>query len=167
MIDKKKIQQIIIHSLKYIMNNNKNLEFDLLNNYNKFNMKMLKLTELKLYINNKLISKFCFHSHHIYNQIVDINYKPIDKIDLLNLDNIDIEFYSSINDFNVDKNCVKIYIYSNLYLEKNKKEPPIKQEIKIIDKIEDVVIDNTYSINNEPSTILDENELQIINWLNN
>lgn len=149
------------------MNNNKNLEFDLLNNYNKFNMKMLKLTELKLYINNKLISKFCFHSHHIYNQIVDINYKPIDKIDLLNLDNIDIEFYSSINDFNVDKNCVKIYIYSNLYLEKNKKEPPIKQEIKIIDKIEDVVIDNTYSINNEPSTILDENELQIINWLNN
>jgi hypothetical protein len=164
---KKKIQQIIIHCLKYIMNNNKNLEFDLLNNYNKFNMKMLKLTELKLYINNKLISKFCFHSHYIYNQIVDINYKSIDKIDLLNLDNIDIEFYSSINGFNVDKNCVKIYIYSNLYLEKNKKEPPIKQEIKIIDKIEDVVIDNSYSINNEPSTVLDENELQIINWLNN
>ena len=118
---KKKIQQIIIHSLKYIMNNNKCLDFDLLNNYNKFNMKMLKLTELKLYINNKLISKFCFHSHYIYNQIYDINYKPINKIDLLDLNNIDIEFYSSINGFNSDRNCVKIYIYSNLYLIKNKK----------------------------------------------
>ena len=149
------------------MNNNKNLEFDLLNNYNKFNMKMLKLTELKLYINNKLISKFCFHSHHIYNQIYDINYKPIKTIDLLDLDNIDIEFYSSINGFNIDKNCVKIYIYSNLYLKKNKKEPPIKPEIKIIDKIEDIKIDTTYITNNEPSTILNEDELNVLSWLNN
>ena len=150
------------------MNNNKNLDFDLLNNYNKFNMKMLKLTELKLYINNKLISKFCFHSHQIYNQIYDINYKPLKNLKDLNLDNIDIEFYSSVNGYNFDRNCVKIYIYSNLYLEKNKKEPHIKPEIKIIDKIEDIVIDTTtYISNNEPSTILNENELELINWLNN
>ena len=149
------------------MNDNKNLDCDLLNNYNKFNLKLLKITELKLYINNKYISKFCFHSHYIYNQIVDINYKPINKIDLLNLDNIDIEFYSSINGYNIDKNCIKIYIYSNLYLEKNIKSIPEKKQIQIIEKIDDFKIDNSYILNNEPSTILNEDELNVLNWLNN
>jgi hypothetical protein len=164
---KKNIQKLIIHCLKYIMNDNKNLDCDLLNNYNKFNLKLLKITELKLYINNKYISKFCFHSHYIYNQIVDINYKPINKIDLLNLDNIDIEFYSSINGYNIDKNCIKIYIYSNLYLEKNIKSIPEKKQIQIIEKIDDFKIDNSYILNNEPSTILNEDELNVLNWLNN
>ena len=104
---KKNIQKLLIYCLKYIMNNNKNKDDDLLNNYNKFNMKMLKLTELKLYVNNKYISKMCFYSHYIYNQIYDINYKPIDKIDLLNLENIDIEFYSSINGYYNEKSCIK------------------------------------------------------------
>lgn len=164
---KKNIQKLIIYVLKYIMNDNKNLDYSLLNNYNKFNMKMLKLTELKLYVNNKYISKMCFYSHYIYNQIYDINYKPIDKIDLLNLDNIDIEFYSSINGYYNEKSCIKIYIYSNLYLQTNKKEAPVKPEIKIIDKIGDIKIDSTYILNNEPSTVLNEDDIQLINWLNN
>jgi hypothetical protein len=109
---KKYIQKLLIHCLKYIMNDKKNLDCDLLNNYNKFNLKLLKITELKLYVNNKYISKFCFYSHYIYNQIVDINYNPIKTLDLLNLENIDIEFYSSINGYNFNRNCVKIYIYS-------------------------------------------------------
>lgn len=159
---KKYIQKLLIHCLKYIMNDKKNLDCDLLNNYNKFNLKLLKITELKLYINNKYISKFCFHSNYIYNQIVDINYQPIKTIDLLNLDNIDIEFYSSINGFKTDKNCVKIYIYSNLYLKNKKKEIPKKPEIQIIEKIEDFKIDS-----NQSSTILNENDLDILNWLNN
>lgn len=144
------------------MNDDKNKDDDLLNNYNKFNMKMLKLTELKLYINNKYISKFSFYSHYIYNQIIDINYKPIDKIDLLNLENIDIEFYSSINGFKTDKNCIKIYIYSNLYLESNKKVIPEKPKIEIIEKLDDIKIKT-----NQSSTILNEDDLDIINWLNN
>lgn len=163
---KKNIQKLIILTLKYIMNDNKNLDCDLLNNYNKFNLKLLKITELKLYINNKYIAKFCFHSHYIYNQIYDLNYKPIKTLDLLNLDNIDIEFYSSINGYNIDKNCIKIYIYSNLYLESSKKEIPKKPEIQIIEKLEDLKIDSTYITNNDPSTVLNEDELQIINWLN-
>jgi len=159
---KKNIQKLLIYCLKYIMNDDKNKDDDLLNNYNKFNMKMLKLTELKLYINNKYISKFSFYSHYIYNQIIDINYKPIDKIDLLNLENIDIEFYSSINGFKTDKNCIKIYIYSNLYLESNKKVIPEKPKIEIIEKLDDIKIKT-----NQSSTILNEDDLDIINWLNN
>ena len=149
------------------MNDNKNLDCDLLNNYNKFNLKLLKITELKLYVNNKYISKFCFHSHYIYNQIIDINYQPIKTLKLLNLENIDIEFYSSINGFKTDKNCIKIYIYSNLYLEKNKKEKIIdKPQIQIIEKIDDFKIDTTYMSNNEPSTVLNEDELNVLDWLN-
>jgi len=164
---KKNIQKLIIHCLKYIMNEKKNLDCDLLNNYNKFNLKLLKITELKLYINNKYISKFCFHSNYIYNQIVDINYKPIKTLDLLDLENIDIEFYSSINGYNTDRNCVKIYIYSNLYLKNKKKDIPEKPQIQIIEKIDDFKIDTTYISNNEPSTILNEDELNVLDWLNN
>lgn len=122
MDDKKNIQKLLIYCLKYIINNNKHKDFDLLNDINKFNNKILKITELKLYINNKIISKFNFYAHYIYNQILDINYQPIKKINLLNLENIDIEFYSSIYGYNKDKNCIKIYIYSNLYLKKNIKD---------------------------------------------
>ena len=164
---KKNIQKLIIHCLKYIMNENKNIDGDLLNNYNKFNLKLLKITELKLYINNKYISKFCFHSNYIYNQIIDINYKPIKTLDLLNLDNIDIEFYSSINGYNIDKNCIKIYIYSNLYLQTNIKNIPEKKQIQIVEKVDDFKIDNSYITNNEPSTVLNEDELNVLDWLNN
>ena len=149
------------------MNENKNIDGDLLNNYNKFNLKLLKITELKLYINNKYISKFCFHSNYIYNQIIDINYKPIKTLDLLNLDNIDIEFYSSINGYNIDKNCIKIYIYSNLYLQTNIKNIPEKKQIQIVEKVDDFKIDNSYITNNEPSTVLNEDELNVLDWLNN
>lgn len=159
---KKNIQKLLIYCLKYIMNDDKNKDDDLLNNYNKFNMKMLKLTELKLYINNKYISKFSFYSHYIYNQIYDINYQPIKTLKLLNLENIDIEFYSSINGYFKDKSCIKIYIYSNLYLESNKKVIPEKSKIEIIEKLDDIKIKT-----NQSSTVLNEDDLDIINWLNN
>jgi hypothetical protein len=158
MDNKKNIQKLIIHSLKYIMNENKNIDPDLLNNYNKFNMKMLKISELKLYINNKLISKFCFYSHHVYKKIFDINFKPIKTLELLNLDDIYIEYYNSINGYNFDKNCVKIYIYSNLYLQ-TKKKTILESNYKSI-KIYD-----SYISNNEPSTVLNEEELNIMEWL--
>jgi hypothetical protein len=192
---KKNIQKLLIYCLKYIMNDDKNKDDDLLNNYNKFNMKMLKLTELKLYINNKYISKFSFYSHYIYNQIYDINYQPIKTLKLLNLENIDIEFYSSINGYFKDKSCIKIYIYSNLYLESNKKVIPEKPEvpeakasplpkIEIIEKLGLDLLktnhrpalekllkvfpaDDIKIKTNQSSTVLDENDLDIINWLNN
>ena len=145
------------------MNENNFKDFDLLNNFNNFNMKTLKLTEIKLHINNILISKFNMYAHQVYNEIKDIDMRPIKKINLLNLENIDIEFYSSINGYFNEKSCIKIFIYSNLYLQKNK--PLIEKEI-IIDKIDDIIID-TSSINNEPSTKLEEDELNIIEWLNN
>ena len=143
------------------MNEDKTKDFKLLNNFNNFNLKTLKLTEIKLYINNILISKFNIYAHQIYNDIKDIDMRPIKKIDLLNLDNIDIEFYTSLYGYFYEKNCIKIYIYSNLYLQKKneKKKDKIIEDV-IIDKIDDIII-------NEPSTILDENELDIINWLNN
>lgn len=98
------------------MNQDNFKDFDLLNNFNNFNMKTLKLTEIKLHINNILISKFNMYAHHIYNEIKDIDLKPIKKINLLNLENIDIEFYTSLYGYFNEKNCIKIFIYSNLYL---------------------------------------------------
>ena len=151
------------------MNDNKNKDDDLLNNYNKFNMKMLKIRELKLYINNKYIANMNNYSHYIYNKIFDINYKLIDKINLLNLNDFDIEIYNGFNGYYKDKNCIKIYIYSNLYLESKKKVILEKSQIKIIeDKIEDIkIINHSYIMNNETSTILNEEELNVLDWLNN
>jgi|OpeIllAssembly_1097287.scaffolds.fasta_scaffold263141_2 hypothetical protein len=60
---KKNIQKLIIHCLNYIMNEDNTKDFKLLNNFNNFNLKTLKLTEIKLYINNILISKFNIYAH--------------------------------------------------------------------------------------------------------
>jgi hypothetical protein len=152
------------------MNDNKNLDYDLLNNFNKFNMKMLKLTEIKIYINNKIIAKFNFYAHHVYNNIMDIDFKQIKKINLLNLDKIDIEFYTSINGFFKDKNCIKIYIYSKKYLNVLVKT----DNNKSIDKI-NIIPNNeilpeketSYLINNQSSTVLNDEELNILDWINN
>lgn len=165
---KKNIKKLLTHCIKFIINENKYKHYDLLNNYNNFNMKMLKFNELKLYINNILISKFTVYSYIIYKKIIDTDYKIITKINSLNLDIIDIEFYTSIYNegyFN-DKNCIKIYIYSNMYLQKYKKIDN-KIEDKIEDKIENKIEESSIIIN-QPinSTILNEDELNILNWLN-
>lgn len=137
------------------MNDDKYLNYSLLNNYNNYNIKTLKLNELKLYVNNKLTCKFNFYGHQVFNKIVDVNYQIITKINFLDLDNFDIEFYSNIYGINADKSNIKIFIYSNLYNKKN----------NIIDKPE--IIEDNYILNDEPSTILNEEELNILNWINN
>lgn len=172
MIYKKNIQKLLNHCIKFIINENRFKHYDLLNNFNNFNMKMLKFNELKLYINNILISKFTCHSYIIYKKIIDTDYKIITKINSLNLDIIDIEFYTSIYNegyFN-DKNCVKLYIYSKKYLNVSNKTDNNKSDNKInIISYNEILPEKetSYLINNQSSTVLNENEFNIIEWLNN
>jgi hypothetical protein len=74
MLNKKNIVKLIIHILKFVMNKDKCKDFDLLNNYIKFNLQNIKFTEVKLYVNNNYIIKIGIYSFYIYKDLFDVNY---------------------------------------------------------------------------------------------
>lgn len=146
------------------MNEKNYKEYDLLNNYIKFNYKCFKINEIKLYINNIYICKIGYFSYYVYKKIYDIDYRKIKKINNLNLDNIIIEEYN----YDSVKDALKINIYSKLY-DSNK-----TIHNTILDKVINISYDEilfkketSYSINNQSSTILNDEQLNVLNWLNN
>ena len=73
-MNKINIVKLIIHIIKFCINKDKNKEYELLNNFIKFNLKILKYSQVKLYINNIYIIKIGFYSYHLYKDLIDINY---------------------------------------------------------------------------------------------
>ena len=146
------------------MNEKNYKNYDLLNTYIKFNYKCFKINEIKLYINNIYICKIGYFSYYIYKKIYDVNYKEITKIKDLNLDNIITEEYNYDN----IKDALKIKIYSKLYDQNKTIHNPILNRVINIPSNEILLKKETsYSINNQSSTILDDEQLNVLNWLNN
>ena len=151
------------------MNKDKYKENDLLNNYIKFNLKNLKFSEVKLYINNNYIVRIGFENYYIYKEIVDVNYQQITDIKKIDLENYYVEDYYH---FNYGNDGIIIKLYTNLYLKNNKilplKVETVKKEIEPV-KIEDekIIEKSSILIENEKSTILNDDELDVLNWLNN
>ena len=182
---KKNLRKLIIHILKFVINKDKSKEYDLLNNYIKFNLKNLKLSEVKLYVNNNYIIKIGFESFYIYKNLVDINYQVITDIKKFNVENYYIDDYYN---YNYGNDAIIIKLFTNLYLKNNKidikkEEIDIKKEdnkniidIKIEDNkniidikkednknIIDIKIEDENIIENiEKSTILNDNEKSTI-----
>ena len=178
---KKNIQKLIFYILKFVINENKYKSYDLLNNYIKFNLKCLKFSEVKLYLNNNYIIKIGFESYYIYKNLIDVNYQIINDIKKIDYNNYKIEdYYHNI----YGNDAIIIKLYSNLYLKKEILPGNIteqKEDNKIIEfeplNVEEQV-DNKVSLNvsvnvdksfiiNEKSTILNDDELDVLNWLNN
>ena len=74
MIFKKYIEKLILLLLKFVINKDKCKDYDLLNNYIKFNLKNIKFSEVKLYLNNNYIVRIGFESYNIYKDLIDVNY---------------------------------------------------------------------------------------------
>lgn len=157
-------KKLIIRLLKFIINEKKYNDNDLLNDYLKYNYRIFKINEMKLYINNIYICKIGFFSFYIYKQIYDVNYKKITKIKDINLDNIKIEEYN----YDGIKDALKINLYTYLY-DSNK---TIRNSIhdKVINIPSNDILykkETSYSIINQSSTVLNEDELNVLDWLNN
>jgi len=71
---KKYLKKLIIHILKFVINKDKFKDYDILNNFIKYNLKYLKFSEVKLYLNNNYIIKIGFESYYIYKNLIDLNY---------------------------------------------------------------------------------------------
>ena len=140
------------------MNENKYKEFDLLNTYLKFNYKTYKINEIKLYVNDIYICRIGYHSYYIYKKIYDVNFKVIKSIKDIDLDKILVDVFS----FDSIKDGLKIVLYTKLYNLNKEKNKVVIPSNNIIEKKE-----MSYIMNNEQSTILDDEQLNILNWLNN
>ena len=71
MIFKKYIEKLILLLLKFVINKDKCKDYELLNNYIKFNLKNIKFSE---YVNNNYIVRIGFESYNIYKDLIDVNY---------------------------------------------------------------------------------------------
>ena len=163
---KKNIKKLVIHILKFVLNNKRYLHQELLNDYIKFNLKCVKFSEVKLYLNNNYIIKIGFESYYIYKDLIDVNYQVITDINKIDINEYIIEDYYHNNYGN---DAIIIKLYSHLYLKKNIKkefEPVIVGQHKN-NIIEFLPPNDDNIIENENSTILSENELDVLNWLNN
>ena len=166
---KKNIQKLIIHILKFVVNEKRYLHYELLNDYIKFNLKCVKFSEVKLYLNNNYIIKIGFESYYIYKNLTDVNYQLITDIKKIDLDNYKIEDYYH---YNYGNDAIIIKLYSHLYLKNNNiKILPLNIEGNKNNNIIEFLPPNDREqdeiIENEKSTVLSENELDVLNWLNN
>ena len=157
---KKNIQKLIVHLLKFIINEKCYMYYELLNNYLKFNIKSLKFSEVKIYLNNNYIIKIGFESYYIYKDLIDVNYQVIKDINKIDFKNYIIEdYYHNI----YGNDAIIIKLYSHLYLKNNIK----KEDVLPLIKKEDVLPLDNEIIYNEKSTILNDDDLDVLNWINN
>lgn len=163
------------------MNKDKCKDFDLLNNYIKFNLQNIKFTEVKLYVNNNYIIKIGIYSFYIYKDLFDVNYQLITDIKKIDIENYIVDDYYS-NYYGNDGVIIRLYSY--LYLKNNNNMPRQTTEIehkeiehKEIEYNNNITTEYIKIENIEKSTILNENEnvnstileneLDILNWINN
>ena len=162
---KKNIKKMVIHILKFVINEKRYLHYELLNDYIKFNLKCLKFSEVKIYLNNNYIIKIGFESYYIYKDLIDVNYQVIKDINKIDFYNYIIEdYYHNI----YGNDAIIIKLYSHLYLKNNIKKEEVSRNI-VVNEIIDFLPPNVsdQDDNNEKSTELSENELDVLNWINN
>ena len=157
---KQKLNLLITKLLEFLFTKDIQQTVIKLNKFQKFNKKFYKFNQIKLFINNKYILNCSITGFQLINQPI-YNYKPIKKIEELDLSNYILCFYN----YTFKHDGVEIKIKSHTILDQiliNKMDNSLPKIINLTKSIELTKLNENE--NNDDENTTDNNNLNFIQF---